>query len=53
MLFVGDAIFPGGNDYAAIRTGIEYVKVSGPDDAKQLIKRLLSTGSAQENKKSG
>ena len=42
MLFVGDAIFPGGNDYAVIRTGIDYVKVRGPEDAAMVIKFLLS-----------
>lgn len=41
MLFVGDAIFPGGNDYAAVRTGVDYVQVSGPEEAKKLIKFLL------------
>lgn len=37
MLFVGDAIFPGGNDYAAVRTGVQYIKVSGPRETKKLI----------------
>ncbi|RJQ28916.1 HAD-IIB family hydrolase [Candidatus Parcubacteria bacterium] len=43
MLFVGDAIFPGGNDYAAVKTGVDYVKVSGPEETKKVIKFLLST----------
>jgi hydroxymethylpyrimidine pyrophosphatase-like HAD family hydrolase len=42
MLFVGDAIFPGGNDYAALRTGIDYVKVNNPTDTKELIRILIS-----------
>lgn len=42
MLFVGDAIFPGGNDYAVVQTGVEYVKVRGPEDTKMVIKFLLS-----------
>jgi phosphomannomutase len=41
MLFVGDAIFPGGNDYAALKTGIDYVKVDGPEDTKKIIRKLL------------
>jgi phosphomannomutase len=41
MLFVGDAIFPGGNDYAALRTGIDYVKVKNPADTKELIKTIV------------
>lgn len=42
MLFVGDAIVPGGNDYAVVRTGVDYVKVSGPAETKMVIKFLLS-----------
>lgn len=42
MLFVGDAIFPGGNDYAALETGIDYVKVNNPTDTKELIRILIS-----------
>ena len=42
MLFVGDAIFPGGNDYAALETGIDYVKVKDPNETKELIRTLIS-----------
>jgi len=38
MIFVGDAIFPGGNDYSALEAGIESVKVSGPSETAELIK---------------
>ena len=41
MLFVGDAIFPGGNDYATVKTGVDYVKVNNPDDTKKLINAIL------------
>jgi len=41
MLFVGDAIFPGGNDYAVVKAGVDYVKVSGPEEAKKVIRFLL------------
>lgn len=41
MLFVGDAIYPGGNDYAALKTGVGYVKVSGPKETKKVIRLLL------------
>ncbi len=44
MLFVGDAIFPGGNDYAAKRTGVTCVAVRGPEDTKKLIRRIISAG---------
>lgn len=42
MLFVGDAIFPGGNDYAALQTGIDYVKVKDPSNTKELIRIIVS-----------
>jgi len=38
MVFVGDAIFPGGNDYSAYEAGIESIKVSGPLETKKLLK---------------
>lgn len=41
MLFVGDAIFPGGNDYAAIKTGVDYVPVKNPEETKRLIRKIL------------
>jgi hydroxymethylpyrimidine pyrophosphatase-like HAD family hydrolase len=41
MLFIGDAIFPGGNDYAATTTGVEYVKVSGPEETKKVIEEIV------------
>ena len=42
MLFIGDGIFPGGNDYAVVRTGVEYVKVRGPEETKKVIRFLLA-----------
>ncbi len=41
MLFVGDKMSPGGNDYAALKTGIDYVAVRDPEDTKKLIQKLL------------
>ncbi len=41
MLFVGDALFPGGNDYAAKRTGVLCVPVKDPEDTKQVIREIL------------
>lgn len=43
MLFIGDAIFPGGNDYAVVKTGVDYMKVKGPKETKKIIKSLLSS----------
>ena len=40
MLFVGDALFEGGNDYAALRTGIPCFEVRTVEDTKMLIKYI-------------
>jgi len=41
MVFVGDAIFPGGNDYSPYEAGIESIKISGPKETKEVIKKWL------------
>lgn len=37
MVFVGDALFHGGNDYPAKATGVDCIQVAGPEDTKKLI----------------
>lgn len=37
ILFLGDALFPGGNDYPAERTGVNCIKVSGPEETLKII----------------
>jgi hypothetical protein len=41
MLFVGDALFRGGNDYIMKSTGIRCISVSGPKETKELIRRII------------
>jgi hypothetical protein len=41
MIFVGDAIFPGGNDYSPYEAGIESIKISGPTETKEIIKKWI------------
>jgi phosphomannomutase len=41
MLFIGDAIFPGGNDYAAVEVGIDYKKTTWPEMTEELIEEIL------------
>ncbi|MEI6479211.1 MAG: HAD-IIB family hydrolase [bacterium] len=41
MLFIGDALFAGGNDYAVKKTGIETRAAADPDETKKIIKELL------------
>lgn len=41
VIFVGDALYPGGNDYPAISTGVECIKVENPADTERLIRSWL------------
>jgi phosphomannomutase len=41
MLFVGDALFPGGNDRAVYDMGVECISTSGPKFTLQIINGLL------------
>ncbi|CAN5483396.1 HAD-IIB family hydrolase [soil metagenome] len=41
MLFVGDAIFPGGNDYPAQQAGVYSIKVRDPEETKSVIKAII------------
>lgn len=41
MLFVGDAIFPGGNDYAVTNTEADYIKIENPEQTKAIIRQIL------------
>jgi phosphomannomutase len=43
MLFVGDALFKGGNDYIMKSTGIQCVPVSGPEETKELVARIIQS----------
>ena len=41
MLFIGDGIFPGGNDYAVKQEGVESIQVKDPEETKKIIKNIL------------
>ncbi len=41
VVFLGDAIFPGGNDYSVFEAGIESIKVSGPLETERIIRKWL------------
>ncbi|MCF7865426.1 MAG: HAD hydrolase family protein [Candidatus Pacebacteria bacterium] len=41
MVFVGDAVFPGGNDYSAFEAGIYTIPVKDPQDTKSLIQHWV------------
>ena len=42
MIFVGDALFPGGNDYPAKEAGAESIQVRDPDEAKRVVEAILA-----------
>jgi len=42
IMFVGDKLEPGGNDYPARRTGVHCVAVSGPVETAGVIKKLIA-----------
>ena len=42
IVFVGDALFYGGNDYPAKTTGADCISVKGPEDTAELIKSWLN-----------
>lgn len=42
MLFIGDAIFPGGNDYPALQAGTDSIRVRDPDETKRVIEAIVA-----------
>jgi phosphomannomutase len=42
MMFVGDAIFPGGNDYPAKEMGLDTVRVRDPQDTLSVIATVVA-----------
>lgn len=42
MLFIGDALFEGGNDHPAKKTGVDCIPVRDPEETKSIIKTILT-----------
>ena len=42
MIFVGDALFPGGNDYPAKEAGALSIQVRDTDEAKRVIETVIA-----------
>jgi phosphomannomutase len=42
MMFIGDAIFPGGNDYPAKQAGVESIRVRDPNETKRVIEAIIA-----------
>ena len=45
MLFVGDAVFPGGNDYPAQQAGALSIRVRDPHETKRVIETIMACAS--------
>ena len=41
MIFIGDALFEGGNDYPAEQAGVDCIPVRGPDETKVVIETII------------
>jgi phosphomannomutase len=42
MIFIGDALFPGGNDYPAKEAGAVSIQVKDPDESKRVIEAIVA-----------
>jgi phosphomannomutase len=42
MLFIGDALFPGGNDYPVKQAGVVSIQVRDPEESKRVIEAILA-----------
>jgi HAD superfamily hydrolase (TIGR01484 family) len=55
MIYIGDALFPGGNDYPAEQAGVISIPVRGPEDTKRVIEAITAClgGDQQADFKAG
>ena len=42
MIFIGDALFPGGNDYPAEEVGVVSIPVRGPNETKRVTEAIIA-----------
>jgi len=42
MIFIGDAIFPGGNDYPPKEAGVVSIRIKGPEESKRVIETIIA-----------
>jgi hypothetical protein len=42
MIFIGDALFPGGNDYPAQQAGVVSISVQGPHETKRVVEAIIA-----------
>jgi hypothetical protein len=42
MIYIGDALFVDGNDYAVQQAGVVSISVRGPEDTKRVIQAIIA-----------
>jgi hypothetical protein len=42
MIFIGDALFVGGNDYPAKQAGVISIPVQGPNETRRVIEAIIA-----------
>ncbi len=50
IVYIGDALYKGGNDAAVFKTGIDTIQVFGPEETKYLIRQFLFLRLSSMNK---
>jgi phosphomannomutase len=53
MIFIGDAIFPGGNDYPAKQAGVFSICVRDPNETKRVIEGMIGCLDSEAHYKKG
>lgn len=48
ILFIGDALFKGGNDYPARKTGADCIQVRDPEETKRIIETIIACSSEKK-----
>jgi hypothetical protein len=42
MIYIGDALFAGGNDYPAEQAGVVSIPVQGPSETKRVVEAIIA-----------
>jgi hypothetical protein len=42
MIFIGDAVFPGGNDYPVKEAGVISIRVGDPSETKRVCETIIA-----------
>ena len=42
ILFIGDALFEGGNDYPVRKTGVDCIQVRDAEETKRIIETIIA-----------